>query len=93
MEKFVVKKCARFFAQNERLCLPVLELMYVWNGFRIVGKNWTLIQNCYRLVERTVKDLERRKKGSSPIFFSQFQRDPGTFPSSQPSAPTANASA
>jgi hypothetical protein len=60
-EKFVVKKSARFFAQEEQLCLPGLELLYVWNSLRIVGKQWTLIQNCYRLVDRTVKDLEAKK--------------------------------
>lgn len=60
-EKFVVKKSARFFAQDERLCLPGLELLYVWNSLRIVGKQWALIQTCYRLVDRTVKDLETEK--------------------------------
>jgi len=60
MEKFVIKKSERFFAQNDRLCLPALELLYVWNFMRIIGKQWTLIENFYHLIERTLKDLERR---------------------------------
>lgn len=63
MEKFAVKKSARFFSQGERLCLPALELAYAWNQLRVVGKDWNLTQNCYRLVERTIKDIEERKKG------------------------------
>jgi len=62
MEKFVIKKSERYFAQNDRLCLPALELLYVWNCLRIVGKQWSLVENCYRLVERTMKDLENRKQ-------------------------------
>jgi len=60
MEKFVIKKSERFFAQNDRLCLPALELLYVWNFMRIIGKQWALIENFYHLIERTLKDLERR---------------------------------
>ena len=63
MEKFVIKKSARFFAQNERLCLAGLELLYVWNCMRILGKQWALTENCYRLIERTIKDLDKRKQG------------------------------
>ena len=63
MEKFVIKKSERFFAQNDRLCLPALELLYVWNLMRIIGKQWTLVENFYHLIERTMKDLERRTQG------------------------------
>ena len=63
MEKFVIKKSARYFAQNEQLCLPALELIYIWNSTRILGKEWQLIQACYHLIERSLKALERKPKG------------------------------
>ena len=71
MEKFVVKKSVRYFAQNERLCLPALELIYVWNCIRIMGKDWALIQNSYRLIERSFRDIEKRKNGNESDFYSQ----------------------
>ena len=63
MEKFVIKKSERFFAQNDRLCLPALELLYVWNFMRIIGKQWSMVESFYHLIERTMKDLERRTQG------------------------------
>lgn len=62
-EKFVIRKSARFFAQGDRLRLAALELLYVWNILKIIGKERVLIQPCYRLIERTIKDLETRKQG------------------------------
>lgn len=64
-EKFVIKKTARFFAQGERLRLAAVELLYVWNILKIIGKEWSLIQAFYRLIERTIKDLEGGKQGKS----------------------------
>ncbi|XP_046644952.1 tetratricopeptide repeat protein 39B-like isoform X2 [Daphnia pulicaria] len=61
-EKFVIRKSARFFAQGDRLRLAALELLYVWNILKIIGKERVLIQPCYRLIERTIKDLEARKQ-------------------------------
>ena len=66
-EKFVIKKTARFFAQGDRLRLAALELLYVWNILKIVGKEWALIQACYRLIERTIKDLKGSKQGKRSV--------------------------
>ena len=62
-EKFVIKKSTRFFAQGERLRLAALELLYVWNLLKIVGKEWDLIQSCYRVIERTLREIEANKQG------------------------------
>ena len=62
-EKFVIRKSSRFFAQGDRLRLAALELLYAWNILKIIGKEWALIQACYRLIERTIKDLEAGKQG------------------------------
>jgi hypothetical protein len=79
MEKFVVKKSVRYFAQNERLCLPALELIYVWNYIRIMGKDWALIQNSYRLIERSFKDIEKRKNGNESDFYNKLSMSNSKF--------------
>ncbi|XP_043252928.1 tetratricopeptide repeat protein 39B-like [Colletes gigas] len=62
MEKFVIKKTERYFAQKKNLVLPVFELMYVWNLFRIVGKRQDLILNIFKLVEEAEKELTKMSK-------------------------------
>lgn len=62
-EKFVIRKSARFFSQGERLSLAALELLYIWNLLKIVGKEWSLIQPLYRIIERTIKDLDGKTSG------------------------------
>ena len=37
MEKYAIRKAERFLKQGGRLTLPGLELIYLWNGFKIVG--------------------------------------------------------
>lgn len=62
MEKFVVKKTERFFAQKKMLVLPALELLYVWNLFKVLGKKRELIQNVYKTIEKTLAKLDAQKK-------------------------------
>jgi len=62
MEKFVVKKTERFFAQKKMLVLPALELLYVWNFFKILGKKRELIQNMYKIIEKALAKLGTHKK-------------------------------
>jgi len=59
MEKFVIKKTERYFAQKHRLILPVFELMYVWNLFRIIGKRQDLILNIFKRIEEQEKELHK----------------------------------
>lgn len=58
MEKFVIKKVERYFAQKKELVLPLYELMYVWNLFRIVGKRRDLLMGIYKTIEKTEKSLK-----------------------------------
>lgn len=51
MEKFVIKKTDRYFAQKKSLVLPVFELMYLWNLFRIVGKHNDLLLAVFKTIE------------------------------------------
>lgn len=51
MEKFVIKKTERYFAQKKNLVLPVFELMYVWNMFKILGKRQDKLMAVFKIIE------------------------------------------
>lgn len=57
MEKFVIKKAERYFAQQRRLVLPCIELMFLWNSFKVLGKQFALADGVYRLVEQELVAL------------------------------------
>ncbi|XP_066470598.1 tetratricopeptide repeat protein 39B isoform X2 [Tiliqua scincoides] len=58
-EKFAVRKSRRYgAAQPVKLIVPVLEMMYVWNGFLIVGKRTDLIENLLVTVEKEETNLK-----------------------------------
>lgn len=59
MEKFAVKKSQRFLNQNNRLFIPAVELLYLWNLFNVFGKRKSLCDNLYRLIDKNIKDLEK----------------------------------
>lgn len=60
MEKFTIKKANRFFVENESLVLPALELMYIWNVFNIIGKEFHLADNILKVLEDAQQKLEAR---------------------------------
>lgn len=64
MEKFTIKKTERFFAQKNRLILPAIELMYLWNCFKILGKRFQLADGVYRLIENALEEYESRTEKS-----------------------------
>lgn len=57
MEKFAIKKSERYFSQDKQLLLPAIELMYVWNLFKILGKHYHLADGIYQLIENARKNL------------------------------------
>ena len=81
MEKFAVAKADRFLAQGNQLVLPALELIYVWNGFKILGKSWEMMEPVFLLVEKCLKDIELEKGIMRQLFvtmthcskFSRYQ--------------------
>lgn len=64
MEKFTIKKTERYFSEKKSLVLPAIELMYLWNAFKILGKNFQHADNVYRLIESAQKDLDARSDKS-----------------------------
>lgn len=65
MEKFVIRKTERFFAQKKFLILPGIELVYMWNLFKTLKNKWSLAENIFKLVDKTLKEFEQTKKYSS----------------------------
>ncbi|XP_046746386.1 tetratricopeptide repeat protein 39B-like [Diprion similis] len=58
MEKFVIRKAGRFFAQNESLVLPTFELLLVWNMFKVLGTRPDLLLNIFKLAEEEETSLK-----------------------------------
>ena len=67
MEKFAIRKSERFLKQGNFLVLPALELIYVWNGFRILGQSYNMIEPVYLLVEKAEAKANAEK---SKIFMT-----------------------
>ncbi|XP_058528902.1 tetratricopeptide repeat protein 39B isoform X1 [Ochotona princeps] len=60
-EKFAVRKARRYspsLPAPVKLVLPALEMMYVWNGFSIVGKRKDLSENLLITVEKAEAALQ-----------------------------------
>ncbi|KAL7055760.1 hypothetical protein AAHC03_022653 [Spirometra sp. Aus1] len=51
IEKFAMRKSKRYFEQGKRLTLPGLELMYLWNGFKLVYSKADVLEKFLLLVE------------------------------------------
>ncbi|KAJ8737169.1 hypothetical protein PYW07_000440 [Mythimna separata] len=62
MEKFVIKRCARYVVQGRRLVLPTIELLCLWNMFHILAKSERGIQNVLKLIEMTSDRVENESR-------------------------------
>ena len=62
MEKFAIAKSKLFLEQGHRLTLPSLELIYMWNGFRILGSRYETVEPLFVLVEKEIK-IHQNQKG------------------------------
>ena len=40
--------------------VPALELMYVWNLFKILSKRFQLAEGVYKIIEKQLSELEAR---------------------------------
>lgn len=65
MEKFAIRRTERFFAENGKLQLPAIELMYLWNTFKVLGKYFHLADNVLKIIEHALDDLDNKKSGTS----------------------------
>ncbi|XP_039614131.1 tetratricopeptide repeat protein 39B isoform X1 [Polypterus senegalus] len=59
-EKFAVRKSRRYSAATPvKLVVPALEMMYVWNGFTIVGKRADLTESLLITIEKAEAALNQ----------------------------------
>ncbi|XP_023015567.2 tetratricopeptide repeat protein 39B-like [Leptinotarsa decemlineata] len=63
MEKFAMKRAARYFNQNCSLALPVIELMFLWNLFKIFKKK-SVGTEILKLIEKSLADIDSNTKPS-----------------------------
>ncbi|KAM8842549.1 tetratricopeptide repeat protein 39B-like [Synchiropus picturatus] len=64
-EKFAAKKAQRYSSSSPgKLVVPALEMMYVWNGFAIVGKREDLTKNILCTLEKAEEELEHEPNPS-----------------------------
>lgn len=56
MEKFAIKRTDRYYAQKEHLVLPVIELMFLWNLFKIC-KNFQIGSNIFKTIDKALIEV------------------------------------
>ncbi|KAM9426107.1 tetratricopeptide repeat protein 39B [Pholidichthys leucotaenia] len=70
MEKFAVRKSRRYKSSNPiPLVIPLLEMMYVWNGFTIVGKR----ADCTEALLVTIETAEEQLRNNTNL--AEFHSD------------------
>lgn len=57
-EKFSIHKANKYLEQNNRLFLPGLELILLWNGFNVLHHRPDLVQPMLNLVQTSLAELE-----------------------------------
>ncbi|XP_019410284.1 PREDICTED: tetratricopeptide repeat protein 39B [Crocodylus porosus] len=62
-EKFAVRKSRRYASSRPvKLILPALEMMYVWNGFAVVGKRTDLTESLLITIEKEETALQNEAR-------------------------------
>ena len=65
MEKFAIRKSERWIKQGGRLTLPGIELVYLWNGFTILGLHYKLVEQFFVVIEEEMERIEKRRAKTS----------------------------
>ena len=60
MKKFAIRKSKRWIKQGGRLTLPRIELVYLWNGFAILGLHYKLVEQFFVVIEEEMERIENR---------------------------------
>ncbi|KAM8930384.1 tetratricopeptide repeat protein 39A [Pelodytes ibericus] len=68
-EKFAIRKSRRYLPQNHiPLPVPPLEMMYIWNGYAVIGKQ-------QKLTEAMLKTLILAEEALEGVAASEFRMD------------------
>ncbi|XP_067893250.1 tetratricopeptide repeat protein 39A isoform X1 [Heterodontus francisci] len=58
-EKFAIRKARRYLSQNPlKLPVPALEMMYIWNGYTVIGKHQDLTEGMLETLNEAERTLE-----------------------------------
>ncbi|ESN99797.1 hypothetical protein HELRODRAFT_83856, partial [Helobdella robusta] len=66
VEKWAVMKVQMYYEQSEFLMLPAYEVMYVWNGFEVMGKREELIVSVISVIEEALRNLTMTSEDDAP---------------------------
>lgn len=59
-EKFAIRKSRRYFTQKPaRLPVPPLEMMYIWNGYAVIGKHHDLTERMLEVLNEAEAALHQ----------------------------------
>ncbi|XP_072925070.1 tetratricopeptide repeat protein 39A isoform X1 [Hemitrygon akajei] len=59
-EKFAIRKARRYKSNHPvRLPVPALEMMYMWNGFTVISKQWKLTEEMLETICEAEAGLEQ----------------------------------
>ncbi|XP_011884907.1 PREDICTED: tetratricopeptide repeat protein 39A isoform X4 [Cercocebus atys] len=59
-EKFAIRKSRRYLSSNPiSLPVPALEMMYIWNGYAVIGKQPTLTDGMLEIITKAEEMLEK----------------------------------
>lgn len=61
IEKFCVKQTEKFFRQENRLTLPILEILYLWHGFPVLAKAPHLLRMYLYMIESNISRVDKDK--------------------------------
>ena len=61
-------------AQGGRLTLPGLELVYLWNGFSIMGLDYTRVERYYVIIEQEMEAVKQRRVKKSEKYELEVDR-------------------
>nr|XP_058942050.1 tetratricopeptide repeat protein 39B-like isoform X1 [Pocillopora verrucosa] len=61
-EDFAIHKANKYFEQKGRLFLPGVELLFIWNGFKVLAHRPDLVPPLMKLVESSLHKLKQTKE-------------------------------
>ncbi|XP_061096076.1 tetratricopeptide repeat protein 39A isoform X1 [Conger conger] len=62
-EKFAIRKARRYLTENPLpLPVPPLEMMYIWNGYTVIGKHRDLTEGMLKTLDEAQKKLDQNPK-------------------------------
>ncbi|XP_073419763.1 tetratricopeptide repeat protein 39A isoform X3 [Dendrobates tinctorius] len=73
-EKFTIRKTRRYQAQNPvSLSIPPLEMMYIWNGYAVLGKQRVLTEKMLLTLSKAEENLKGQERASENDFLRDDQ--------------------